>query len=637
MLRRTVITLALLLGAAPTVRAAVPDNEVTFDQVTSKWTVAEDGTWVVDAEVTIRAPKENPSHVVRMPLTWSTSTEKLKVVQARIDKPDGRSVVLPKEAIREDPPTGDAYFHEFSDEDRLIITFSDAEPGDLLVVRTKRDVFHPRVPGGFMAAPVLDRAVGWEETNYTISVPADMTFHYETRVFDHQSETIRDRIVHYFHAGKVPEAPREVAILGPFDRLPRFAVSTFRDWDAFGQAYASVLTPHAKVTPSVAAMADKLTAGVQDPRDQAQALYDWVRDRIHFVPVPLEESRPEPHDAEHVMTKLYGDDKDQMVLLYALLAARHVPAEFVLLNNATDATIADPPNLRPMNHLILFLPGFKVYLDPTVSVAPFGLLPLGELGKPAIHLGGSSGVARRDIPMPASGDTLSDMKTAMRFDENGLVTGTTTTTARGALGIWLRSAARSIGENNPGAAAMLLRQHGTPGSGTFDFKSPTTPGDDYTVASTFRLDNQSALLSGGYFVPWTGLRLLPRPGDVLGGPMFMLDVRRGTPTFCYPGVQSEELSLTLPPGRVLGGLPSDLKIDTDLLHYRSHWATDGQLVTVAREFQSLTPALVCDGPVREEMADALAKIRADLVTPVGVRQDSLPKPQAAPPASAAKQ
>ena len=211
------VILLLLIGLAPwRGMAATSDEHVTFDLVTSKWTVAADGTWVVDSEVTLRAPKVNPSHVVRMPLSWSGSTERLDVVQARVDKPDGRSVIMGNDAVRQDPLTGDAYFHEFSDQRRLIITFPDVDPGDLIVVRTHRDVFKPRVPGGFMAAVVLDRSVGWEETNFTISVPADMPFLYETNGFDHSSELIKDRMVHYFHSPKVAVPANEVSVIGRF-------------------------------------------------------------------------------------------------------------------------------------------------------------------------------------------------------------------------------------------------------------------------------------------------------------------------------------------------------------------------------------------------------------------------------------
>ncbi len=258
-------------------------------------------------------------------------------------------------------------------------------------------------------------------------------------------------------------------------------------------------------------------------------------------------------------------------------------------------------------------------------MAPFGILPFGELGKPAIHLGGS-GLARRTIPMPPSGATMARLKTDITLGEDGQVSGTTTTSGRGAFGIWLRGTARAFGENDPAAATTILRQHGTPGTGTFSFDPPNAPGDDYTVRGTFQLDNQAALLRGGFFTPWTGLRLLPRPGDVLGGPMFLPDLSTREPTFCYPGIESEELSITLPKGRVLGGLPADTTIDSDLVRYRSHWSMTGQRVTVSREFQSLGLGPVCQGPVREDMADVLAKVRADLLNPIGIQQDSLPGP-----------
>ena len=92
------------------------------------------------------------------------------------------------------------------------------------------------------------------------------------------------------------------------------------------RAYAPVFTSHIKVTPAVITMAAKLTGGKTDKREQARALYLWVRDNVRHVPIPLEESKPDPNDAEQFMTKRYGDDKDHVVLLSALLAARGIPS-----------------------------------------------------------------------------------------------------------------------------------------------------------------------------------------------------------------------------------------------------------------------------------------------------------------------
>ena len=115
-----------------------------------------------------------------------------------------------------------------------------------------------------MTAPVLDPSVRWEETNDTIMVPDTMSLTVETRGFDHQAEKIAGRTAHYFHSSRAVAVVRGSAILGNFDRLPRYAASTFPDWDAFGKAYASVLLPHATVTIAIRALADKITAGQTD-------------------------------------------------------------------------------------------------------------------------------------------------------------------------------------------------------------------------------------------------------------------------------------------------------------------------------------------------------------------------------------
>ena len=620
MLPRLALLLGVVLpGLTPGLPAQAADTPVTFDLVNSTWTVAADGSAVVESEVSMRLPATGAMRVAQVPLIWSGSVERMEVLEARVEKRDGRVVPVRKDAIREDQPTGDRYFHEYSDVRRVIVTFLDAEAGDLLTIRTRRDMIRPRVPGGFMAAPVLARTVGWEETNYTISVPSTPPLQFETRGFDHQSEIILGRTVHYFRSQKTAGPSRDITLLGAFDRLPRFAVSTFQDWDAFAQAYGGVLLPRARVTPAIRAMAVKLTAGHEDTGAQARVLYEWTRDHIRRVPVPLDESAPEPHDAETVLTNLYGDDKDQVVLLIALLAARGIAAEPVLLNAADAATISGPPNLRPMNHLIVFLPALNAYADPTFGSSPLGVLPFQMAGKPAIHLGGT-GPARRTIPIPAAGETVSEMRTVATLDADGALTGTTVTTARGPFAAWLRSIAKSMGEHNRSAAAVtMLRQRGTPGGGDFAFDPPSAPGEEYTVTGTFQLANQGALLNGGYFALWTGLRILPRPGDFLAGPLILKGLGAGEPVFCYPGTQRETLTLLLPEGRVMSTLPKDVAIDTDLVRFRSHWEAEGQRVTATREFVSTLPGPVCDEAARARIAPAMAAIRDDLMNQVGIR------------------
>ena len=607
-----ITVLTALLGPA---KAAGP---LVLDQLQSKWTVALDGTSVNETEFSIKVPKDQSSPIVNVPLLWSGAIESLSVTQVRIEKPGGQTVILGPDSVREDPPRGDALFHEYSDERRLIVTFTRTAAGDVLIVRTRREATRPRVPGGFFVAPVLDMPVSGDDVSYTVSVPTSLPFQFESRGFDHQSEVIIDRTVHYIHAIKTQAPPERLGALSAFDRKPRFAVSTFKDWEAFGAGYASLFAPHAKVTPAVRAMALEITKGQPETRDQARVLYEWVRDQIRHVPSRMARTKPDPNDAGQILTKRYGDDKDHAVVLTALLAARGIPADIVLLNDGNAATIASVPAIDPMDHVMVYLPGLDLYADSTRPGAPFGVLPFRDMGKPAIHLTGKL-PARRVIPIADGGETQSELRTTAIFEADGTVTGTTTTMGRGAFGVWLREAAYAMGSETEAiaAATTLLRGHGTPGTGVFSPDPLTSARPEYRITGTFRIPNQENLLNGGYFSLWTGLRILPRAGDFLTGPMRSNDIGPADPTFCFPGSQREELSLDLPEGRVLATLPRDTDINTGLVHYSSQWLLLGRRVTVRRIYETRIKGPVCDGATRLELAELQRKVAGDMINAIG--------------------
>ena len=71
----------------------------------------------------------------------------------------------------------------------------------------------------------------------------------------------------------------------PIDRLPRLVVTSAPDWDAVGRGYATLAEPKSAVTPRVQALADELTAGVTDRRQQAERLYNWVAEHIRYIAI----------------------------------------------------------------------------------------------------------------------------------------------------------------------------------------------------------------------------------------------------------------------------------------------------------------------------------------------------------------
>jgi hypothetical protein len=114
------------------------------------------------------------------------------------------------------------------------------------------------------------------------------------------------------------------------------------------------------------------------------------------------------------------------------------------------------------------------------------------------------------------------------------------------------------------------------------------------------------------------LPLLVRPGDFLLGPLHRPTLADTEPTPCFPGRQTEDLSLELPQGRTPQRLPVDRKIETGWFSYFSHWSMEGQTVAVHREMVSRIEHPVCADAERREAAAALRDIRRDELAKVAL-------------------
>jgi hypothetical protein len=206
-----------------------------------------------------------------------------------------------------------------------------------------------------------------------------------------------------------------------------------------------------------------------------------------------------PHDADSVLANAYGDCKDHAVLFSALLKAKGIPSETVLINLGNAYTLPGVPTLIPMNHAITWLPEFKTYADTTAGTAPFGILPFDEYGKPVIHAV-SSGSARRQTPVLAQGSATLNWKTTARLDKDGKVTGNTAMTAMGPFSLSLRNVGLAIqGSGAARFATALLERQGLFGTGGFDVPPPTDIDGPYTLQASFSYGPKPEYLAGVRF------------------------------------------------------------------------------------------------------------------------------------------
>jgi hypothetical protein len=468
-------------------------------------------------------------------------------------------------------------------------------------------VRRPPLPGRFLISTYLSRGAPVLDYTMTIRAPSGMALRSEAHELSYTEELQGATLVRRWH-GAVARDADDLTALGPYDRMPRVFVSSEPDYAAFARDYAALLRPHMRVTPRIQALADSLAASAGTRREQARRLYEWVNANVRYVAVYLAAGALEPHDAETALAHGWGDCKDHAVLLQALLAARGIAAEPVMINLGNHYTLSEAPTFAQLNHLITYLPEFDLYADSTAALAPFGTLPFAEYGKPVVHAV-ASGLATRHTPALPDGAASIELRTTATLHADGGIDGSTVTTATGPFAIELRRDAAWIEATGPGAAASQLRALGTDGSGSFLFEPPEKLAASYTVSGNFILDAQPELLDGDSFSPPAGLRLLAHAGDVLLGPLGQRGLKESEPTPCYPGHEVEEVSLTLPPGRHLLRLPKEVAVAFDAASYHSTWTLRGDTLTHRAELVSHIGEVLCGGGLRHAAAAALETIR----------------------------
>ncbi|UCF05615.1 MAG: DUF3857 domain-containing protein [bacterium] len=157
-------------------------------------------------------------------------------------------------------------------------------------------------------------------------------------------------------------------------------------WEGLGYWYSELsrpsLTPGSRVRDIVA------RSGVSSmpPKAAAEYLYHEVRSRLRYVSIILGLSGYRPHTAEETLENLYGDCKDQSVVLVSALREAGIPAHLVLVRTADRGRFENPfPHPGYFNHAITAARIGKrvIYLDPTCETCSFGVLPYSVQGADA--------------------------------------------------------------------------------------------------------------------------------------------------------------------------------------------------------------------------------------------------------------
>lgn len=633
---RTATALSLILAAAvavgaPAARAAdaaaataaptpgTAQTPFTYKILRAQTVVQPDGTSETLEHYEIQVNNDEAARTFHsFPIAFDASREETELVEAYTIKKDGRKIPVDPAGVFVQMPQGGADTPMFDNMRQRMVVYPDLAAGDTIVYIGKRRETKPLMDGQYFRSAYYDRHQSFEDVRVEISLPRDKPLYVETRGVTATQADQGDRIVHTLTYSAPQALLDDNSAVSGFDRLPGYLVSTVPDYTALVRQYAGMIAAPAAPTATVRAKAEEITRGIRDRRAQAAALHAWVAAHIRYIGIEIGEGGLVPHPVDTILANGYGDCKDHAALYAALLKAKGIDADFVLINAGNAYKTAEHGSLTPFNHAITYIPEFGLYDDTTAATAPFGVLPIQEYGKPVVHVALDGGLPKGDVlrhtPLLPPGAASSDTRVTATLTADGAISGQGTATATGAFSIGLRAIGQGIAANGPQRFAEdYLKRINLTGGMTLDADPPAdfSKPDRYSIRQTFHFDARPEQVDGVSFTLPVGFRALRQPGDVLMGYLGNIKLKDSEPTPCYSGHQVEDLSLTIPAGTHVVRLPDSATIETPNLRYASTWNQTGQVVTHRTEFTSTIDTALCQGEVRQETAKALKKILAD--------------------------
>jgi len=390
--------------------------------------------------------------------------------------------------------------------------------------------------------------------------------------------------------------------LNPSDNSPNadtmdsdVVVTTYSSWDALAQAIAHQLYPSwlwssmSRESPEITEKRRQLlnTPGIR----AEEVIYNFVSQKIRTADLPLGSTGFHGRAPAEILSSGYGTSEDKAALFAALVGSDTVHLD--LVPNPVTWPMRQLPRPSLFNQLLLQVGtgSRSVYLDPSLEVAPFGVIRADLRGKDVLmvyHPGSYSRVLgsapefahswrklSADLPFKSSQRVIVDAAISL----DGTLNAKVKYTMRGDNELLLRVAFHQSPRDKWKDVAQLLAL-----SDGFRGKIiSASASDPYATKQPFAIDYE---ITQPKFVDWSKkpVRIpallpflgLPEPPAKTEASSTSAPIDLGTPLNV-----DTKLTLHLPPGVSADG-PTGTSVERDYATFVSHYAAEGNVVFASR-------------------------------------------------------
>jgi hypothetical protein len=576
----------------------------------------------------------NPKAVVLLEETTYTVDAKGQAVEhvrrvVKILRPQGRDYGYPAVTYDKDSKvlsmhvwSIDAAGHDYTVKDNEILDVGQPGEGGELYSDERAKVADPpgRDPGGIIAYEYEKRErpylaeTNWEfqdglprmQQSFTLALPAGYT--YTTTWARHAKMDGIDLENHQYRwemndepaidLDHVPMAPGEGALAARMTvhyTGPGLAEPQDGTWQGIGEWYEGLSRDRLASTPDIAAKAAELTSGKTDFYDKAEAIGDFVQQKIRYFVIEMGVGGYQPHPAEDIFRGRYGDCKDKATLLSAMLSSVGIHSALLMVDSERGVIDPDAPSIwgnhmiaaieipkgyeSPKLHSVVTAKTGKRYLifDPTWYLTPFGQLEDNLQGSYGVLIEGKDSQV---IELPVMDPTLNTIRRSGKFElsADGTLKGSVTDLRFGDLAEGRRHIFSSEDEKKQTEYMNRVIAQ--------DFTGASMTGLKVVNVDTLNKDLTTTFdLQASHFASFTGPLLMVRP-RVLGS--YELDVDR-KPRHVEINLEqtmqgTDEYDIELPQGYVVDELPDPVKIDVGFASYVSSTELRGRVLHYSRTY-----------------------------------------------------
>ncbi|MBN1208688.1 MAG: DUF3857 domain-containing protein [Myxococcaceae bacterium] len=307
------------------------------------------------------------------PVTYSPDRQEVRILKARITKPDGSVVESYGETERNinEPWTGMYY-----DARAKMLNFPALAPGDVLELQyriddTALDNLLSDYWGEVQTVQSIYPKVRYQ---YVVDMPRERPLYSNSAklagVAHDQEELEGGRVVYRWTAKSVSKIVPEPGMPGWSEVASTLHVSTYKTWEQVSRYWWGLvrdqLTPNDELRQTV----EQVLAGVDREDDHAviRAIYNFVVQNTRYVALEFGIHGYKPYRVDRVLARRFGDCKDKASLIHAMLKLAGVDSRMVLLRMRTLGRIGEEPaSLAAFNHAIVYVPKYQLFLDGTAE------------------------------------------------------------------------------------------------------------------------------------------------------------------------------------------------------------------------------------------------------------------------------